>query len=300
MNKILSTIGIVLVGMVVVILVVFGIRNLGSIMPLKDIKAIDALIEDSKLDEARKRIDELAVKKTDAKGLGKVYFDLASSYENKNELVKARDIYQLILKKYQNIEHISEVQDKIGKLNVSILFSRIITDKDVIYDVEPGDTLTNIARKFGTTVELIRIANSIKGDTIQVHAKLKIPRARYKILIDKSQNLLTLLANNDVVKVYHVSTGENNCTPAGNFKIINKIIDPVWYTEKAIVPAESPDNILGSRWLGFNLPGYGIHGTTSPDKVGQQATRGCVRMLNPDVEELYVIVPVGTEVTITD
>jgi len=166
--------------------------------------------------------------------------------------------------------------------------------------VEPGDTLINIAKKFGTTVELIKEANSLKGDNIQARAKLKVSKAKYKVLVDKSQNILTLLGDDNIIKVYRVSTGENNCTPVGNFRLVNKIIDPVWYAEKAIVPAESPDNVLGSRWMGFNLPGYGIHGTTSPEKIGQQATKGCVRMINAEVEELYKIIPVGTEVTVVD
>ena len=67
-----------------------------------------------------------------------------------------------------------------------------------------------------------------------------------------------------------------------------------------VIPADSPDNILGSRWMGFDLPGYGIHGTTEPESIGKSCTQGCVRMLNSEVEELYDIVPVGTEVTILD
>jgi lipoprotein-anchoring transpeptidase ErfK/SrfK len=296
-NRILVGIGIGLAGIGLVALVIFGMKHLDNNV---DFKSIEALIKDSKLDEAKISMDQIAEKKPDAKAIGKIYFEIASSYENKNDIIKARDIYQLILKKYQNIRNISEVQDKLGKLNIAILFSKTITDKDVRYEVEPGDTLINIAKKFGTTVELIKAANFLKGDNIQARAKLKISKAKYKILIDKSQNLLTLLGDDDIVKVYRVSTGENNCTPTGNFKIVNKIIDPVWYTEKAVVPAESPDNVLGSRWLGFNLPGYGIHGTVSPEKIGQQATKGCIRMINAEVEELYKIVPIGTEVTVVD
>jgi lipoprotein-anchoring transpeptidase ErfK/SrfK len=52
--------------------------------------------------------------------------------------------------------------------------------------------------------------------------------------------------------------------------------------------------------MGFNLAGYGIHGTTEPETIGKQATQGCIRMVNSDVEELYAIVPEGTEVTIVD
>ncbi len=297
MNRILAWAGIGLAGIALAALVIFGIKNSRG---TADIKQIEALIKDGKLDEAMVSIGQVAEKRPDANALGGLYFEIASAYENKDEPVKARDICQMILKKYQNVKNISEVQDRLGKLNIAILFSNALTDKDMLYVVEPGDTLMNIAKKFGTTVNLIKTANSLKSDTIQARAKLKISKAKYRALVDKSQNILTLLGDSDVVKVYRVSTGENNSTPTGNFKIINKIIDPVWYTEKAIVPAESPDNVLGSRWLGFNLSGYGIHGTISPEKIGQQATKGCVRMLNADVEELYRIVPIGTEVTIVD
>jgi lipoprotein-anchoring transpeptidase ErfK/SrfK len=52
--------------------------------------------------------------------------------------------------------------------------------------------------------------------------------------------------------------------------------------------------------MGISHPGYGIHGSTDPSSIGKQATAGCVRMHNRDVEELYAIVPVGTEVVIED
>lgn len=297
MNKILAGVGVGVVAVGLVALVIFGIKNLSNNI---DAKSIEALIKDGKLDEAKAMIDQIAEKKPDAKSIGKIYFTIAGFYEAKNDTVKARDIYQIILKKYQNIENISEVQDKAGKLNIAILFSKAITNKDVLYEVKPGDTLINIAKKFGTTVDLIKIANSLTSENIRAKARLKISKAKYKILVDKSQNVLTLLSDNDIMKVYRVSTGENNCTPVGNFKIVNKITNPVWYTEKAIVPAESPENVLGSRWMGFNLAGYGIHGTTSPEKIGQQATKGCVRMINAEVEELYKIITIGTEVSIVD
>jgi lipoprotein-anchoring transpeptidase ErfK/SrfK len=38
----------------------------------------------------------------------------------------------------------------------------------------------------------------------------------------------------------------------------------------------------------------------SPETIGQQITQGCVRMKNAEVEELYTILPLGTEVTIVD
>lgn len=290
-------IGIVAIGLGAV--VIFGIKNLDkNRISASESKDIENLISAQKPDEAEKLIDSLIEKKPGAK-LGKFYIELGKAYEAQKELVKARDAYQIILKKYQNPD-IADVQDRLGRLNISILFSSSVTDKDIAYEVEPGDTLINIAKKFKTTVELIKKANGLKSDSIRARSKLKISKATYKILVDKSQNLLMLLADDDVLKVYRVSTGENNCTPTGTFKIVNKIVDPVWYTQKAVVPAESPDNILGSRWLGLSAPGYGIHGTIEPGSIGRQATKGCVRMTNSDVEEVYIIVPAGTEVTIVD
>ena len=95
-------------------------------------------------------------------------------------------------------------------------------------------------------------------------------------------------------------TGADNSTPTGTFKIINKITNPVWYRQGAVVPPESPENILGTRWMGWDKPGYGIHGSVDPSEMGQQVTAGCVRMTNPEVEELFALVPSGTEVTVVD
>lgn len=301
MNKRFISVGIGLGLAVILVLVVFGAKKMHKTGGLSGFRSVEEMISNDKLDEARNKIDEIAGETPDARGLGMVYFELADSYEKKGDLVKARNIYETILNKYQNIENILEVQERLGEVNAKILFSPVVTDEDVLYEVEPGDTLFKIAKKFGTTIDLIKASNSIEGDMIRARSKLKVSKTKYEVVVDKSQNLLTLLTDRgSVFKVYKVSTGENNSTPAGSFKIVNKVKDPVWYTQGAIVPAESPDNILGSRWLGLSVQGYGIHGTVDPDSVGAQATKGCIRMLPSDVEEFYAIVPLGTQVTIVD
>ena len=138
------------------------------------------------------------------------------------------------------------------------------------------------------------------SDTIRIGQRLRIWKGVFSIFVDKSQNILILKSDDEVVKVYSVATGKNNITPVGDLKIIDKLVNPVWFKSGAIVPPESPDNILGTRWMGFNIPGYGIHGTTDPSSIGQQLTAGCVRMRNEEVEELYSLLPMGTQVTIVD
>lgn len=47
--------------------------------------------------------------------------------------------------------------------------------RDVRYTVQPGDTLTRIANRFGVTVAKIRSANGLTSDTIRVGETLRIP-----------------------------------------------------------------------------------------------------------------------------
>ena len=69
---------------------------------------------------------------------------------------------------------------------------------------------------------------------------------------------------------------------------------------EGIVDSTSPEYELGSRWMGLSEPEYGIHGTNDASTIGKHITKGCVRMRNEDVEELYAIIPSGTEVTIVE
>ena len=130
--------------------------------------------------------------------------------------------------------------------------------------------------------------------------KLKITPNKFSIVVNATDNYLKLLKDNQIVKVYRIASGVGGNTPRGEMKIVNKIADPTWYSANAVVPSGSPENILGTRWMGFDVSGYGIHGTVDPGSIGEHSTLGCIRMLNEEVEELYKVVTIGTEVKITD
>jgi lipoprotein-anchoring transpeptidase ErfK/SrfK len=170
----------------------------------------------------------------------------------------------------------------------------------VIHEVKSGENLTQISKKYRVTIELIQRVNRLTGDRLSVGMKLKIPTYKFSVVTDKSQNTLILKGDEEVLKTYVVSTGENNSTPVGVFQITDRLIDPTWYKAGAVVPPGSSENVLGTRWLGFTKKGYGIHGTTEPEKLGRQVTAGCVRMRNEEVEDLFAFLPAGSEVTIVD
>lgn len=224
----------------------------------------------------------------------------AEDLETHGDLMATKQTYQKIVSDYQGEEDLKEIHDRISSLNIKILFSSTPTPDSQLYEVAPGDSLEKIAKKFNTTTELIRQANNLSQDLIKPGRKLKVQNSTFSIVVDKSQDSLTLLSNGEVIKIYTVSTGKGNSTPTGTFKIINKLVNPPWYSAKGMIPPASPENVLGTRWLGIDRPGYGIHGTTDPKSIGFQCTEGCVRMQNREVEELYAIVPTGSEVTIID
>jgi len=96
---------------------------------------------------------------------------------------------------------------------------------------------------------------------------------------------------------------------AGVTSVSMKRVNPSWTPTPTMrkenprlptyVPGGHPQNPLGVRALYLGSSTYRIHGTDAPWTIGQNVSKGCIRMYNEDVVELYNKVPVGTKVTVT-
>ena len=245
--------------------------------------------------------DKKEVKSSGSTSAQKLY-DQATKLRDDGDLMEAKVIYQKIFNEYVDFDYIDQVQRDLEEVNLQLIFTNAKSPATVVHEVVSGDTLGELAKLYGTTIELIKRKNRLKSDVIRIGQRLSIWTSPFDILVDKSQNILMLKDKNtkEVLKVYDVSTGEESSTPVGQFKVTTRLKDPVWFNRGVVVPPESPQNVLGTRWLGFDIPGYGIHGTIEPETIGQQVTAGCVRMRNSEVEELYSMIPLGTEVTVRD
>jgi len=230
----------------------------------------------------------------------RILLNQARQLESKGSLLEAKLLYQKLVNDFPESANVADWQKRSEDINIKLLFSSVITPKSTLYKIKPGDSINKIAREHKTTPELIMKSNKINDSLIIPGREIKVWNAPFSVLVNKSQNILLLKSDEEIFKTYIVSTGKNNCSPVGTFKIVNKLVNPTWFKAGAVVPAQSPENVLGTRWMGFDLAGYGIHGTTEPKELGKQVTQGCVRLNNTDVEELYNIIPVGTEVTIID
>ncbi len=284
---------------------VFGPREEGASLFQQNryeglFRKAEAALSGEQWDEALRIYTDISQEAPSPELMAKGTLGIGNVQLRRGDLLGAKETYQRIVQMFPNTDSVVLAQERLGEVNVAILYSPTMTPLYKKVTVQPGDSLGKIARTHGTTIELLMKANGLKSALIRPGMKLKVPSVSFSILVDKSQNQLTLKAGEEIFKIYPVATGENDSTPVGTYKITNKLINPVWYTLGAVVPSDSPENVLGSRWMGINEPGYGIHGTRDPASIGSAITAGCVRMHNKDVEELYALIPIGTEVTIGD
>ena len=66
---------------------------------------------------------------------------------------------------------------------------------------------------------------------------------------------------------------------------------------KLILPP-GPNNPVGTAWISLDRPGYGMHGTPSPEQVGRTESHGCFRLANWNAEYLIKLTWVGLPVRV--
>ncbi len=202
----------------------------------------------------------------------------------------------------------AEAIQLLGEVNMKLLKSPLMMPGKEYYVIQPGDYLYKIAKDHQTTVELIKEMNGLKTDNIRAGARLLVFNGNFSIQVSKQHNYLDLLMEGKLFKRYPVGTGKFGKTPAVEFSIIDKIVEPPWTrpSDNRQIEYGDPENVLGTRWMALSakdhpeLTGFGIHGTWERDSIGKQSSAGCIRMLNEDVEELFDLVPRKTTVIIAD
>ena len=152
------------------------------------------------------------------------------------------------------------------------------------------------------------------------------------VYVSLKNQRLYYVCNGAVQQQYDISSGRRGVgnykgsggTPIGLHSVYRKIGDKVpeggifWhtrYTGRVLDSTYTKNNAITSRiiWLtgeewGLNKGGIHdtserfiyIHGTSGEDSIGKPASRGCIRMRNADVVELYPMLEVGTAIIIAD
>jgi L,D-transpeptidase ErfK/SrfK len=166
------------------------------------------------------------------------------------------------------------------------------------YEVQPGDQLRLIARKYDVPWEHLAKLNRTDPRRIRPGQKLKVIKGPFSAYVDLSDYELTIHAHGYYVRRYRVGVGKNGTSPIGKFTVLKKVADPTYYgPDGEVIPHDDPTNPLGNRWIDIG-DSFGIHGTIDPDSIGKSESKGCIRMLNSEVEEVFDLLDVGSEVII--
>ena len=147
-----------------------------------------------------------------------------------------------------------------------------------------------------------------------------IEREGLQLVLDRKHHQLLVLRDGQMTRRFPAAVGTTGWeTPAGRFRVFEKVKEPVWTHPVSgdLVDAESKGNPLGSRWIGFyrdcngrsgwdgeqylDINGCtvaGFHGTPYRWTVGRAVSHGCVRLYEENVQEVFDLVRVGTQVTV--
>jgi lipoprotein-anchoring transpeptidase ErfK/SrfK len=130
-----------------------------------------------------------------------------------------------------------------------------------------------------------------------------------QVIVSFSDRKLYLVTKPGEAISYPIAVPREQSRGQGTLQVSSKRVDPPWTPTPTMlqenpklprhVPGGDPMNPMGARALYLGATMYRIHGTDAPWTIGQAISKGCIRMYNKDVIDLYDRVPVGTRVAVT-
>lgn len=130
-----------------------------------------------------------------------------------------------------------------------------------------------------------------------------------QVIVSFGDRRLYLVTQPGTALSYPIAVPRDQSRWQGTTFVSQKRVNPSWTPTPEMrrenprlpswVPGGHPMNPLGNRALYLGSSTYRIHGTDAPWTIGQAVSKGCVRMYNEDVLDVYNRVPVGARVTVT-
>jgi hypothetical protein len=130
-----------------------------------------------------------------------------------------------------------------------------------------------------------------------------------QIIVSFGDRKLYLITQPGQAISYPIAVPREKSRWEGVTTVTDKRVNPSWTPTPTMlienprlprwVPGGHPMNPLGVRALYLGSSAYRIHGTDAPWTIGTPVSKGCIRLYNQDVLDLYPRVNVGTKVTVT-
>jgi lipoprotein-anchoring transpeptidase ErfK/SrfK len=238
--------------------------------------------------------------------------------KTEGRIIAARDLFNRALDMKLSDPVREEVKKHLALLSQKWLMEKTVYPGDTLtelYKVPSGGVLAVIAKKYKVPHECIEQVNGITNpERLQAGQIIKVVNGPFSAVISKKNYTMDLYLQGMFVKMYKVGLGkQEHETPTGKWRVSSggKMIRPPWTDPDTgrNYQGTDPDYPLGSRWIALEgldgaakgRTGFAIHGTKDPETIGTRASRGCIRLFNGDVVEVYDLMEAGvSEVLIVD
>lgn len=211
-------------------------------------------------------------------------------------------------------ERQNQVREVLNQIAEKTIFSQeIFRDDPLVTDhvVLSGDSFNRIAKQYKTTEQLLSQVNGAANTSfVRAGRRLKVINGPFHATVSKSAHAMHVYLQNVYVRTYKVALGADGSTPTGKWVVNDRLTRPTWTNPRTgqRISADDPQNPLGKYWIALQgldgkalgQSGYGIHGTIDENSIGTDASMGCVRMANKDIEVVYSLLVPGSTVTVAD
>lgn len=206
--------------------------------------------------------------------------------------------YTLALEPPATPQEARDAATRIGKIN----FSHVFNTSRTTHQVRRNEILMTIAAQYGVSTASLMASNPWlrKPSQLQIGDRVVIPPKQFSVVVSLDDRLLYVLYRGKVIKPFPVAVGTDATkTPTGAFILTRKEKNPTQIpTGGSPVASNDVRKIVGTRWLEFDLRGYGIQGGGSLDTLASASTNGTIQMTNEDIEEVYELLPMDAPIRI--
>ncbi|MCG6156791.1 L,D-transpeptidase family protein [Rubinisphaera margarita] len=218
-------------------------------------------------------------------------FQLAPEAEQ--DVLRLRELSSLY---WQNPDQRAAIEDELMVLSHKIYFTDAAHYLPP-HTVQPNQHLETIAGQYDVSWQYLSSLNGVSPEKLRAGQEIKIIQGPFDAVVELSQMRLTIHAHGYVVAHYPIGIGTNGSTPAGQFAVLNKQDNPTYYGPEGVISCDDPQNPLGEYWIDLG-DSIGIHGTNDPSSIGKAASKGCIRMYDGDVAQVFDLLTTSSRVAI--
>lgn len=237
-------------------------------------------------------IDDGAVE-IEKSDLGKCHFDAAMSFLKEGELVSARDRFLYLISYFPESENTIHAKRVIGEVNLDLLLSPIPQPEKSRHVVSQGEALVTIAKRSDSTVDYIMRANGKITSLIYPNEELVVCPLNYRVEISLKGRALTVYSKNVFFKEYRIV--EINLPTGVTETVTTEISEKVAWDADRLVNFTDANYLDCSKWIRTGMIGLNIRDDSAGRPHSGIAPFG-VMVVKPDMQELFTILRVGTEV----